>query len=190
MLHNFIYRTGLSFCGFLHPGSWHSSQVQLCSKRSFFFLLRSHTFPTTQLSSHSSSLTVFVKEACVEISTHPHSWWVEGKNRQLSSLVLPQARPFPESCGHQGALPGKTVDAVSLHSSWGIISPHKTVPFRGLQVSLGSLSFLIPVFKLYGYIEKASVGIWSLILWQNDVSCKKAGKFIYEISIMFLTNVF
>lgn len=83
----------------------------------------------------------------------------ESRERIDSYLVLPQARPFPESCGHQGALPGKTVDAVPLPSSWGIISPHKTVPFRGLQVSLGSLSFLITVFKLYGYIEKASVGI-------------------------------
>lgn len=132
----------------------------LCSKLSFFIPFWSRVFPTLQPSSHGISYRV-------EISTHSFSQWAGGEKRQFSSLVLLQARPLPESRGHQGTLPGKTSGAVPLSPSWGFISPHKT--FCRLQTRLDRLCFLIPVFQLYGYIEITSVGIWNLILWQNHV---------------------
>lgn len=120
----------------------------------------SHAFPTLQPSSHGLFLTVW------RFTLIPSPNERGGEKRQ-SPLAAGTLNSLPESCGHLGALPGKTLGAVPLSSSWGFIAPHKT--FCRLQVRLDSLCFLIPVSQLYGYTEITSVGIWNLILWQNHV---------------------
>lgn len=128
MLHSFINRTGLGFVGFYIQ--WllallTGTERQPCSKLSFFYLLQLHTFPTIQstASSHGLFLTAW-KLALILI---PDELGVGGEveidNNLVCQIILLQVCPILESCGHQGALPRKTLDAVPLSSSWGNI-PH------------------------------------------------------------------